>query len=407
MSPPLATALAEVCGADAVRPGEPADQVNGAVPGWVAAPTTVEQVAGVLRAAHSADAAVCVAGAGTAIQLGTRPRALDVLLRTAALDRILEHSPGDLRVSAQAGVRLSTLQQRLAGDRQRLALDPPADGTLGGIIASNAAGPLRHRYGSPRDLLLGVTLVLADGTVARAGGKVVKNVAGYDLCKLVTGSYGTLAVIVEATVRLHHIPAAQVWLRHPVHGGDGLRALLVGYAQLRVEPSALELDVDLGTGAGTLDALLEGTTDGVADRVARVRAALGGEESPPPVAAPGPGTGHLVLQVVVAPDGVAGVVDGLRADPGPARHARLTGRAGVGVLHLAVPFVPAVADAGVLTAVRRLAARYDGTATVLHAPAGAELDVWGPVRGLALMRRVKEQFDPGQRLAPGRFVGGI
>jgi glycolate oxidase FAD binding subunit len=220
-------------------------------------------------------------------------------------------------------------------------------------------------------------------------------------------------VVAEATFRLHHIPAAQQWLRHPVDGGDGLRALLRGYADLRVEPSALELDVDLDTGSGTLDALLEGTADGVAERVARVRSVLGGRDCPGPSSGSSPdadpslGDRDLVLQVVVAPGGVAAVLDLLRAEQGPARRARMTGRAGVGVLRVAVPDVAAVAAPGVLAAVRRLAGRYDGTATVVHAPTGAELDVWGPVRGLALMRRVKQQFDPGQRLAPGRFVGGI
>jgi glycolate oxidase FAD binding subunit len=418
MGTDLAGALADAC--DAVRPGDAADHVSGVVPRFVATPATVQQLAAVLGAAHACKAAVCAAGAGSALQVGRPPRALDVLLRTSALDQVLDHSPADLRVSAQAGVRLRALQRQLAGHRQRLALDPPRDGSLGGIVATNAAGALRHRYGSPRDLLIGVRLALADGSLAKAGGTVVKNVAGYDLCKLVTGSYGTLAVVVEVTLRLHQIPAAAQWLRHPLGGGDHLRALLAGYEGLRVEPTALELDADLDTGAGTLHALLEGTADGVAARVAQSRAALGGEPvaasvavdgQPPEFAGDGRsgGTGpadDLVVQVVVAPAGVAALLDGLRGHPALPPGSRLRGRAGVGVLSLSVPSVRNGA-AELLAAVRELAGRYDGTAVVLRQPSGAGLDVWGPVRGLALMRRVKEQFDPGGVLTPGRFVGGI
>jgi glycolate oxidase FAD binding subunit len=121
---------------------------------------------------------------------------------TEGLVSILEHEAGDLTCTVEAGIRLSTLNAALARHGQRLSLDPPGDPTVGSLLARNASGPLRHRFGAPRDLVLGVTLVLADGTIASSGGKVVKNVAGYDLPKLFIGSYGTLGVIVEATVKL-------------------------------------------------------------------------------------------------------------------------------------------------------------------------------------------------------------
>ncbi len=129
-------------------------------------------------------------------------------LTTDGLDRILEHEAGDLTCTVEAGVRLSALQEALGEHGQRLSLDPPGDPTVGALLARNLSGPLRHRFGAPRDLVLGVTLVLADGTIANAGGKVVKNVAGYDLARLVCGSEGRLALIVRASFRLHPLPKA-------------------------------------------------------------------------------------------------------------------------------------------------------------------------------------------------------
>ena len=133
-------------------------------------------------------------------------------LTAAGLDRILEHDPGDLTCTVEAGVRLSDLRAALSASGQRLSLDPPGDPTVGALVAQNLSGPLRHRFGAPRDLVLGATLVLADGTVASSGGKVVKNVAGYDLARLVCGSEGRLAFIARVSFRLHPLPKAAATL---------------------------------------------------------------------------------------------------------------------------------------------------------------------------------------------------
>jgi len=133
-------------------------------------------------------------------------------LHTEALDRVLEHEAGDLTCTVEAGIRLSALQTTLARAGQRLSLDPPGDPTIGACLAGRLSGPLSHRYGTPRDLVLGVTLVLGDGTVASSGGKVVKNVAGYDLGKLVCGSEGRLGLIARVALRLHPLPAASATL---------------------------------------------------------------------------------------------------------------------------------------------------------------------------------------------------
>ncbi|GAA1737872.1 FAD-binding oxidoreductase [Luedemannella helvata] len=402
--------VADICGLDNIRDGADGDAVGGLVPPVVASPGSPREVSEVVRAVAAAGRCLTVTGNRTALAMGPPPRRLDVLLSTRRLNRVVEHSPGDLQVTAEAGLSLAELQRHLAGHGQRLALDVAGERTVGGIIAANASGPLRHRYGSVRDLLIGVQLVRADGTPARAGGKVVKNVAGYDLCKLMTGSYGTLAVIVAATFRLHARARASQWTRHEIDGPAGVRAVVSAYARARVEPSAIELDYDLRTGTGVVETLMEGSPPGVAARCARVGDVLDGVAVPHPVAATEGTADDLVLKVVVAPAAVADTLERFHAIPPVAEGgAHVSGRAGVGVLRLTVAAPPPGSVPALVTAVRAVAGELDGSAVVTRAPraTSADLDVWGPVRGLDLMRRVKEQFDPGGVLSPGRFVGGI
>lgn len=190
-------------------------------------------------------------------------------LTTEGLDSILEHETGDLTCTVEAGVRLSTLNAQLARDGQRLSLDPPGDPTVGALLAGNASGPLRHRFGAPRDLVLGVTLVLADGTIASAGGKVVKNVAGYDLARLVCGSGGGLALIGRASFRLHPIPRAA---RTLVVATDEPADVVVALRRSQLEPSALDV-----LHPGRVAVLFEGAERAVEAQVARARLLVGGD----------------------------------------------------------------------------------------------------------------------------------
>ncbi len=223
--------LQEIVGRDFAREAAEGDAIDGVRPRFVVEPGSVEEVSALLRLAHRAGLAVAPRGGGTKLGWGATPRRLDLILSTARLNHVLEHAAGDLVLRAEAGVTLEALQAAVGKAGQRLALDPPGAGaTLGGIVAANPSGPLRLRYGTVRDLLIGVTVVLADGTVAKAGGKVVKNVAGYDLCKLFTGSLGTLGVVVETIWRLHPLPAARrtvaIALASPEAAGAAVQALL-------------------------------------------------------------------------------------------------------------------------------------------------------------------------------------
>src|SRR5919202_2840773 len=199
--------LQEIVGAEHAREATPDDAVDGVEPAFVAEPGSIEETSELLSLVGEEGLAVARGGGGTKDSLGNPPRELDLILSTARMNEIVEHVPGDQVVRVQAGMRLQDLQERLAGSDQMLGIDTPEEGaTIGGVVAANSSGPRRHRYGTIRDLIIGITVVLSDGTVAKAGGKVVKNVAGYDLPKLFTGSLGTLGIIAEVTFRLHPLP---------------------------------------------------------------------------------------------------------------------------------------------------------------------------------------------------------
>jgi glycolate oxidase FAD binding subunit len=202
----------------------------------------------------------------------------DVVLSTRRLDRILEHEAGDLTATVEAGVRLSALNAALAEKGQMLALDPPGDPTVGACLAAGLSGPRRHRYGAPRDLVLGVTVVLADGTVASSGGKVVKNVAGYDLGKLFCGSQGRFGLIARASLRLHPIPAAAGTLLALIGGADDAFRLTQLVHRSQLVPSAVDL---LWTRGGTsrLALLFEGSERAVSSQLEAAGALLGGEKA--------------------------------------------------------------------------------------------------------------------------------
>jgi glycolate dehydrogenase FAD-binding subunit len=191
-------------------------------------------------------------------------------LTTDGLDRIVEHEPGDLTCVVEAGIRLSALQRALAEHGQRLALDPPGDPTIGACLAANLSGPLRHRFGAPRDLVLGVTLVLADGTIANAGGKVVKNVAGYDLGKLVCGSRGTLGLIARVSLRLHPVPKSSRTLGIEV-GPEDAAQVATAVMRSQLEPSALDLEHPL-----LVVLLFEGSRSAVEAQMRTAQTLVGG-----------------------------------------------------------------------------------------------------------------------------------
>jgi glycolate oxidase FAD binding subunit len=410
---------------DLVRPATGADAVDGVQAELVAEPASVEEASRVLAAASRAGKKVVVVGSGSKLGLGNPPERLDLLVSTRRLHRVLEHAAGDLVVKVEAGAHLADLQAALAPSGQWLALDPPEPrATLGGVVAANASGPRRLRYGTVRDLIIGITVVLADGTVAHAGGKVVKNVAGYDLSKLFCGSLGTLGLIAEATFRLHPRPAAAAVVTLQVERTEQLGEAVRRLLRSTLVPSAIELTW-YGR-PGLLTVVIEGIRPGV-EAQAAAAAELLGEAGETEVLGPG-GTeaalsrlgalpwekAEVGIKVAVPPAELPGALTGLWT--GWLGHGRMAAHAGTGVLEVGLegpdPGNPdqVEAFAGAVAKARAALAARQGTLVVAEAPPALKraVDVWGPPGdAVELMRRVKRQFDPDRQMSPGRFLGGI
>ncbi|MEU4388865.1 FAD-binding oxidoreductase [Promicromonospora sp. NPDC023805] len=405
-----------------VEEAGPGDAVDGVPAVAVARPTSADGVGAVLREATAQGLVTVARGAATALDWGAPPERVDLILDTTGLDRLVEHGAGDLVVVAEAGLPVAELSETVRSAAQELVVDLPPErlaggSTVGGALSTGASGPRRLQRGGIRDLVLGATVVLADGTIASSGGKVVKNVAGYDLAKLLTGAYGTLGVVVRAAFRLH---PARPDRAYAVATGPlanvAARAREVVASQLA--PAAVEIDRPAGSDVGEVAVLVEGTGSAVGQRAAAVAELLGGRvqaEAPGWWAAlPGVPTGSTSRETTYAKAtatlvGVAALLAAARdAEQRYGVGVALRGSAG-GVLHAVVTGTPG-ATASAVGHLRGAATEpRDGTVTVLRASreVRAELDAWGPVGGLDLMRAIKQQLDPGRNLAPGRFVGGI
>jgi glycolate oxidase FAD binding subunit len=397
-------------------------------PARVFEPKEPEEVAATLRAAAAAGDAVVVHGGGTLQGASNAPLRYDVALSTKKLAALYDYDPHDLTAGAGAGMTLAALARTLAEHGQFLPLDAPlaSQATLGGTLAAGWAGPRRAAYGRPRDLLIGATLALTDGTLAKTGGMVVKNVTGYDLGKLYVGSHGTLGVIVRANFKVLPAPQTRRLAIAPFDEDERERAMLHAGA-LALEPSAL-LVVDgfreaLGTTRPRLFALLEGSERVVERATRELRSALGAAGVAETRLLDGDDAARAfqaVLDAYVARDGDASVTllsrglpseAGARADrvraaiPGAETIADLrTGDVVVRIREIAGPDGDDTSVSGIDAAVRDLL----GRATVLAAGAASRADAWGdPPSTLATMRALKTAFDPGGILAPGRFIGAL
>jgi glycolate oxidase FAD binding subunit len=411
--------LQSIVGADNVREATPEDAVDGVEPSFVVEAGSVEETSELMKLASREGLVVSPRGSGTKMHLGDPPASLDLIVSTARMNEIIEHVPGDQVVRVQAGIRLQDLQEQLSGSDQMLAIDPPERGaTIGGIIAANASGPRRYRYGTIRDLIIGITVVLHDGTVAKAGSKVVKNVAGYDLSKLFTGSLGTLGIIVTANFRLHPIPQVSRTVAVEVESPEAAAGAAQAMMHAQVEPTAVELHY--GEDARLLTVLLESIPAGVEEKVevasfllnpfGEVRT-LSDEE-----------TGHLgpstaaedeaVIKLSAPPADLADVLGTVlgAAERRGLDQPRITGHAASGVTFVGFSGGDEDARAGFVEELREIWLRRGGSVTLQKAPLSLKNRVGAWDQGgdyLGLIRRVKEKFDPRGGMNPGRFVGGV
>jgi glycolate oxidase FAD binding subunit len=421
--PAVRSVLAAAC--PSLSDGSASDAVSGRVPAFVAAPASTAGASALLRAAASAGLAVVPRGAGTGLSWGSAPSSCDLVVDMSSMDQVLEHAAGDLVARVQAGTTIGQLAAVLASAGQQLALDAPADATVGGVVATGTAGPRRFRYGAPRDLLIGLTVVRADGVIAHSGGKVVKNVAGYDIGKLFSGSQGTLGLITEATFRLHPRPAAVAWVTGEFGPSERVSAAaaVAEAAGSALVPSAVELDWPGGSQrALRVGVLLEGTSSGVAERakqMSELLASAGGSvavlEAAPARWGLLPSSSAVVrvsfwvsaLGPVLEALAAAGADAGVRpAVSGPAGAGALYGCLDPDTSHDAAARFVAVLRERLFGAGGSLGSR--GSVAVLRAPSAvlAAVPAYGTIPGAALMRAVKDQFDPDHRMFPGRFAGG-
>jgi glycolate oxidase FAD binding subunit len=437
-APALTRALEEIAGLGQVVT-EPAAlaaaAVDGLTPRWIARPASVDQVAGLLALAAAESLAVAPRGGGSSLDLGYPPRRLDLVLDLCRLDRVLDYVPEDMVASVQCGISLDALAGRLGQHGQRLPLDPAPGGarSVGGVLATAASGPLRLRYGTGRDLLLGVRFVQADGVVTWGGARVVKSVTGYDVPKLLVGSLGTLGVLAEATVRLHPIPPAWgAWL-WSFEAAAAASAFIAAVIDSAIQPERLVL-LDAGGAAAAADAAPAGAavalsiasaTEAVAaqrDALSALAGRHGGRAAEIGAGAWSRlGTGlaaPVVLRIVGEPARLGHWLTTLEHVARDGRIALVAmGEASSGVLRAALRApdrdeTPAAAWlAGAVSGLRAALAPEGGSLVVERAPRAVKdtVDVWGPVapEPLAIMRRIKAEFDPAGILNPGRFVGGL
>ncbi|GAC1530805.1 MAG: FAD-binding oxidoreductase [Acidimicrobiales bacterium] len=381
----------------------------------IARPTTSSELAEIMTEAHGTSLSVVPRGSGSAMAFGPPPHRADVVVDTTAMCAVTEYAPRDLVLGVGAGVTLGQIDRLLATVGQRRAIDlGPASGgrTIGGVVATNGRGPRRLDIGSLRDIVIGVTLVRADGVLAKAGGKVVKNVAGYDLAKLMVGSHGTLAVISELYLRVHPVPAARaiVVIEGPVAALCGAVRTL---ARSPIVSSAMEIRWASEAAGAHLDILLEGTERSVRRQSALVRelfpGSLATDTLPVDWHREAPHADAVVLRLAFAPGELANALETVRSVAGPTLAVSCSAASGLATVVIA-PDTLGVDQLGtVLANLRARLASWDGSVVVEHAPLSLRsvVDVWGPTCAPAIMGALKDQFDPEHRLNPGRFVEGI
>jgi glycolate oxidase FAD binding subunit len=367
----------------------------------VHSPSSIEECSALLGGSLDRIAFV---GGGTELDLGAPP-VVDAIVRTERLARIPDYAPADMVITAEAGVTLAQLQAAAREQRQMLALDAPLPerATIGGLVATGAYGPRRARYGAIRDLIIGVTMVRADGAVAHGGGKVVKNVAGFDLPKVACGSLGTLGMIASATFRLHPLPEAASTVRFDALTPEGVFALVKSARDAQLEPTSA-----VAISGYSLAFRFEGFAKGVEQQAERMLALGRGERDDGAFWQRHDAirtSGSLRVRIASLPSRIVDVDKAVAPLLGAIRNASFAWYATLGL-----GFVSGDVDDAAAVSQSLLAARHSLSLVLEAAPAEIRqtVDVWGPLpNSFPIMEQLKLRFDPRRRLNPGRFVGGL
>jgi glycolate oxidase FAD binding subunit len=350
--------------------------------------------------------------------LGDRPQKADFVLSTERLNQVIEHAAGDMTATVEAGCTIDNFQQTLRKHGQRLAADPmwPDESTVGGLLATAESGTLRIRYGAVRDLVLGLEMVLADGSVVKAGGKVVKNVAGYDLTKLAIGSLGTLGVITRAVFRLHPIPAATATYSAFLPTASEANQLVLAILNSQLVYTGLQVRATRAD-AFAVDIRFEGIPESLQDqflKLQRVAGAVAFSRASEVWAARQElfdgATSSMICKCSVLPAQIGSLCDAIFQQAASIEASATLVAQGTGILEIRLDADAPAALARTLHGLRAHVGSLKGTLIVQRCPMSMKegLDVWGPVGdSLPLMNEIKKQFDPARILNPGRFVGAI
>jgi glycolate oxidase FAD binding subunit len=390
-------------------------------------PASVKELAAVVAQAHQNHQKLLIAGQGTKLGWGIPAKKIDLLLSTQNLNGLVDHAVGDMTVTVQAGMTFAALQTLLAKENQWIPLDPVyADrATVGGILATRDAGALRHRYGGVRDLCLGLTFVRSDGQIAKAGGRVVKNVAGYDLMKLFAGSFGTLGIVTEMTLRAYPLPERSGTVL--VRGGEGAIAMLTQQLRLStLTPTAFDIWVEQDSDDITLALRFQSLAESVLAQTERVFEIARSQSLKTEAIADGQdgewwataaqrlresaGPDTVICQIGMVPnEAVSGlsIITQKAAQVGVTLQGRVHASSGVGQLRLTGTEMDCRRLLGDL---RGFLNQSGGYLSILEAPLTLKkaVEVWGySGNALAAMRKLKERFDPQGGLNLGRFVGGL
>jgi len=408
-------------GAEGAHIAGAADAVDGHQPRVVLEPGDAATAASMLHWADTERLTVIPRGAGTKLTWGASPSSADLVLSTVRLLAGLDHCAGDLTAILPAGASLAQVNELLGRERQWLPLDPPLSNraTIGGIVATNDSGPRRHRYGTARDLIIGIEMALVDGRTAKAGGRVVKNVAGYDLSRLLCGSFGTLAVIVSATFKLAPLPAASRTVVATMGNAQRLGRLALALAAVPLTPSAVELDSPPARMLIRFE-----TTPAAAEQQAAAACELCKRHEASATVLQGAledeawrayeaqvwRTEGTLLKIAVLPSHVGDLVELIeRATASRSVDYRVGGRAALGVLFLKLRG-DVERHMEIVQDVRRTAVERGGSAVLLSTPLPVErrVEAWGEVGdSRRTMQAVKARFDPNGTLSPGRGPGGV
>jgi glycolate oxidase FAD binding subunit len=417
--PALLHKFIALVGNEYVRAATAADAVAGAQPKLVIEPGTERELADVLRLSNDLGLAVIPRGGGTKLGWGNSPACADLVLSTARMTEIIEHAWADLTVTVEAGCTIHRLQETLAQHGQRLALDPlwPEKATVGGVLSTNDSGALRLRFGALRDLIIGATIALPDGTLASSGGKVVKNVAGYDLPKLVTGALGTLGVISRAVFRLHPLPRNSHSFSVSTANAEEAQKFVLAVQDSKLAHTSIQSHFS-DEHPPASDILFEGTEAGLAAQETQLRnlaRAASVSDSPSSTWSAreelwvfSDPARTAIAKISILPANMARTMEMVAhaANTHQLRWRTLLYATGIGWVRLEGK---PEGLRGALQVLRDDLQGRDGSLVVLHRPDKMPVfDAWGTAGdALPLMKAVKQQLDPKNTLNPSRFVGGI